>query len=84
MAKNKEPTKEETPKVPSSATVLLMFATIADTTWRMFVPIIGLVILGVWLDNLWHTKPWLTVAGTVLGIIISFALIVQQMKRNED
>lgn len=84
MAKNKEPIKEETPKVPSSATVLLMFATIADTTWRMFVPIIGLVILGVWLDNLWHTKPWLTVAGTVLGIIISFALIVQQMKRNED
>ncbi len=80
MAKNKEPTKEETPKVPSSATVLLLFGTIADTTWRLFVPTLLGVIIGLMVDNHFATKPWFTVVGVIAGALLAFELVYLQMK----
>lgn len=64
---------------PSSATVLIL--SIADTTWRMFVPIIGLLLLGRMADDLWHTGHVWMALGTVTGIIISGLLIKQQLER---
>ena len=83
----KRKSKKAISEVPSNATVLLLFGTIADTTWRMFVPIIGLVGLGVWMDNTVGTKPWLTVGGTIVGVIIATVLVVHQVNkinRNEE
>lgn len=58
-------------KTPSekSSTVVLM--TIADTTWRMFVPSIGFTFLGIWLDAKYGTLPWLMFSGIVVGFLVA-------------
>lgn len=81
MPKVKRSTKEDVSEVPSPATVLFLFGTIADTTWRMFVPIVGLAILGVWLDNTIHTKPWLTMIGIIIGMVAASILIIRQINK---
>jgi F0F1-type ATP synthase assembly protein I len=47
----------------------------------MFVPSIGLTLLGVWLDGKWQTKPWLMMSGIALGVVFAFALVRQQLRR---
>lgn len=66
---------------PAKSTVILLFMIAADTTWRMFVPIIGGTALGVWADNVFATKPWATIAGITVGIAIAAWLVHQQMNR---
>jgi F0F1-type ATP synthase assembly protein I len=66
---------------PAQSTVLLLLATIADTTWRMFGPILGGVFLGIWLDHSWNSKPAATVACLVLGTALAAWLIVLQLRR---
>ena len=58
---------------------LMLFAVIADTTWRMFVPSIGLTLLGVWLDSEWRMKPWFMISGIVVGTIAAIALVRRQI-----
>ena len=66
--------------VPSKNTALLVFGTIADTTWRMFVPAVGGAILGALADRAWGTKPWLTIVGITLGVVIAGLLVWLQLK----
>jgi F0F1-type ATP synthase assembly protein I len=56
----------------------------ADTTWRMFVPTIGLLMVGRKLDTSLQTKPWCMLTGAALGGVIAWLLIKKQvtMKRN--
>lgn len=56
----------------------------ADTTWRMFVPTIGLLLLGRALDARYGTKPWGMVAGIILGTIIATMLVKRQLTRTGD
>ena len=63
---------------PTSSTALLLLGTFADTTWRMLVPSVGLTLIGVWLDSMWGTKPWLMVLGIVIGSIGAVLLVKQQ------
>jgi hypothetical protein len=72
---------DATPTPPDRTTVILLLGTIGSTTWRMFVPIIGLTIAGVYGDNMLATKPWLTIAGITLGIIIAGFLVKDQIKK---
>lgn len=69
-------TPEEPPK---QSTVLLLLGTIADTTWRMFVPIVGLLMLGVWVDKTYGSLPWATISLTILGIAIAAELVRRQL-----
>lgn len=64
---------------PSPATVLIL--SIADTTWRMFLPIVGLLLLGRAADDAWHTGHLWMAIGTIVGIVISGLLIKQQLER---
>ena len=72
---------DKIPTPPDVSTVVLLIGTIGDTTWRMFVPTIGLTLLGVYGDNLLQMKPWLTVAGIILGTLIATLLIRNQLKK---
>ena len=65
----------------SSSTVILMALTIADTTWRMFVPTVGFTIGGLLLDKAWHTTPWVMIAGIVVGTLVAVWLVRMQMKK---
>ena len=71
-------TPDQPPK--QNSTVLLLLGTIADTTWRMFVPIIGLLLLGVWADKSFGTLPWLMILGLVCGIAIASELVRRQLQ----
>lgn len=69
---------QKTPPKSSSTVVLL---TIADTTWRMFVPSVGMTFAGLWLDAKLHTTPWLLFAGSILGLIVAALAVRIQYKR---
>ena len=69
-----------TPKQPpKNSTVVLLLGTIADTTWRMFVPVIGLLLFGVWADKRFDTLPWATTVFTLIGIATAVQLIRRQL-----
>jgi hypothetical protein len=69
------------PVPPTKSTVVLLLGTIADTTWRMFIPTIGLTIAGVYSDKAFSLKPWLTIAGIILGSTIAGLLVARQLKK---
>jgi hypothetical protein len=68
---------------PDSSTVILLLLTLADTTWRLFVPSVGLTIAGLLLDKQFGTKPWLMITGVILGVLIAILLIRMQLKKVE-
>lgn len=66
---------------PATSTVILLLGTIGDTTWRMFVPTIGLMVAGLLADKRLHTTPWIMVVGMVLGTYLAYVLVRRQIKR---
>lgn len=72
--------EDENPTPPERSTVVLLLNTIGDTTWRMFVPTVGLLLVGLWADDQIGTKPWLTVSGILLGTLLAGLLIRNQLR----
>ena len=70
-----------TTKEPSALSApMLIFATALDTTWRAFVPTLGGVFLGIWLDHLFSIAPTATIICLIVGVVTSALLIAQQLK----
>lgn len=69
------------PKSHDASTVILLLGIAADTTWRMFVPVIGLTALGIWGDRSFMTKPWLTITGLAIGTVLATLLVRQQLRK---
>ena len=76
-------------KTDNSATLLMK--TMVGTTWRVFLPTIGLTLLGLWLDNvILNMKPWLTFGGIAIGVIVAAVLVwlqvakIKQQESNND
>lgn len=57
-----------------------LIASMADTTWRMFVPTIGLLLVGNALDGNYKTKPWLMLLGAAVGGLIATHLVRRQLR----
>jgi hypothetical protein len=72
---------EKKPSPPEQSTVILLLGTIGDTTWRMFVPTIGLTVLGLVADKQLHTTPWLMTIGIVAGASLAYVLVRRQIKK---
>jgi hypothetical protein len=66
---------------PNSSTVILLLLTMADTTWRLFVPTVGLTVLGLVLDKQFATTPWLMIVGVVIGTVLAVLLVKLQLKK---
>jgi len=62
---------------------LYLITSMADTTWRMFVPTVGLLLVGNALDERFDTKPWLLLAGVAIGGCISALLIKRQLAKGK-
>lgn len=75
---------DEKPKPPEKSAALILFATAADTTWRMFVPTLGGTLIGLWLDGQWKTEPLCSLAGLGIGIGITALLVRQQYKKANE
>lgn len=74
--------KSKSPTPPGRSAVVLLLADIASTTWRMFVPTVGGMSVGYFADKAYDTKPWLFVAGLVLGIVVAALLVTSQLKKS--
>ena len=71
---------ERTPRPPKdSSTAMLLLGTIADTTWRMFVPIIGGLFLGLWIDTTLKTLPLAMIGLTIIGTLLAITLVRRQL-----
>lgn len=68
-------------KKTEADTTSLMMQTIIGTTWRMFVPTIGLTLVGLSIDMMVGTRPWMTISGICLGFAGAFALVWLQILR---
>jgi len=66
---------------PAISTVILLLGTIADTTWRMFIPTIGLLVLGLLIDRRLHTTPWIMILGLLVGTYLAYVLVQRQIKK---
>ena len=74
--------KGESPKQPVQNPVILLLGIAGDTTWRMFVPVVGGAIAGIWADRSFGTKPWLTVAAISVGVTIAALLVRKQLQKD--
>jgi hypothetical protein len=68
-----------TAKVPRAGTALLILGTIADTTWRMFVPPLALLAIAMIYGGE-HKLAW-ALAAVVLGFALAIALVYVQYKK---
>lgn len=76
--KDEKPIAESGNKQSSNAVI---WGTIGDTTWRMFVPTILGIVGGFEADQALHTLPWLTFVGMIVGGIFAGVLVRRQLRR---
>ena len=72
--------RDKSPPPPDTSTVILLLGTIADTTWRMFVPTLLGATIGYWADTKFSSDPWLGLVGLVVGVLFTTVLIRKQLK----
>lgn len=64
-----------------SGAMMILARTMIGTMWRMFLPTIGLTLLGLWLDNVSGLKMRWLLAGIISGAIISVILVALQIAK---
>jgi len=64
-----------------SGAMMILARTMIGTMWRMFLPTIGLTLLGLWLDNVSRMKMRWLLAGIISGAIISVILVALQIAK---
>lgn len=64
-----------------SGAMMILARTMIGTMWRMFLPTIGLTLLGLWLDNVSGMKMRWLLAGIISGAIISAILVALQIAK---
>ncbi len=78
------PKTDNTPQSDSAPDALIvLIRDMADTTWRMFMPIVGLLLVGRYADSRWDTKPFMMLLGALLGAVIAAALIKRQLRKGQ-
>lgn len=65
----------------NSGAMMILARTMIGTMWRMFLPTIGLTLLGLWLDNISGMKMRWLLAGIISGAIISVILVALQIAK---
>ena len=64
-----------------SGAMMILARTMIGTMWRMFLPTIGLTLLGLWLDNVSGMKMRWLLAGVISGAVISVILVALQIAK---
>ena len=77
----RSPKQGDDHQLPPKASTVLLMLTIADTTWRLFVPLVGFTIAGLLLDKKLETKPWIMIISIILGAVIAYLLVQAQLKK---
>jgi hypothetical protein len=77
---DKNDRKREREGTQNRALILSIVRSMGEVTWRMILPSILLVPLGLWADLRFKTVPWLTLGGLVVGLGLSITLVRQQLR----
>ena len=75
---------EQTVGAPSEASPerqLRVGQELADTTWRITVPVLLFAGVGIIADRAWGSKPWATLLGTVIGLAVAGLLVKRQLDK---
>lgn len=84
MPKHNAKTEQVTTASPSPSSPprqLRVGYELADTTWRMTVPVVLFACLGIVIDRSIGSKPWVTLLGVVIGFVVAVFLIKKQLER---
>ncbi len=57
---------------------------IADTTWRMTIPVVIFAFIGIFIDVKLDSKPWVTLLGVAVGFYFAYVLIRKQIKASQE
>lgn len=86
-AASKTTKKDHTVAVPADASSprqLRVGQELADTTWRIAVPVLLFAGVGIVADRTWGSKPWVTLLGTAIGFVAAALLVKRQLARWPD
>lgn len=61
----------------TSSSTQIIVGTFLDTTWRMFVPVLGFTLLGWMIDKALMTRPIGILSGLAIGVLDSAFLTVR-------
>ncbi len=75
---NRDQPTTETPQAENQ--VLIVFGDIIETTWRIFLPLVGMAVCGIYADMSFNTIPWYTLSSMAVGGVIAALLVRQQLK----
>jgi F0F1-type ATP synthase assembly protein I len=75
----KNPTEQHPANTPPQK--LRVGRELADTTWRMAVPVVLFAGLGIVADRSLGSKPWLTLLGVIVGFACAGLLVKRQLDR---
>lgn len=67
-----------------SSPSMVVYATIADTTWRMFVPVFAGALVGYGLDRVLSTRPVGVLSGTFIGVAVAVLLVYLQYQSTKQ
>ena len=78
---------QKKPRVPSGAmlTVVRLYSVVLGAVLAFGTEVVLFILLGHWLDTRWDCQPWLTIAGSVLGLglgLYQLVLAVRWLLRN--
>ena len=59
---------------------MVIVFTALDTTWQMFVPILGGLFVGIGLDKVFNVVPIATILCLIVGTGITILLVTQQLR----
>lgn len=76
--------RQPRPDSPPPPPQVWVIREIADTTWRMTVPVVIFAFIGIYCDIKFQTKPWLTLLAVVIGFYFAIILVKQQINRSKD
>lgn len=54
---------------------------LADTTWRITVPVLVFALPGLLADRSFGSAPWATLAGMLIGLVFAALLVKRQIDR---
>lgn len=69
----------KSPDKPAPVSMGTIALDLLNTAWRIAVPVLIFSVAGIFADKHWHTAPWITLLGLVVGFVFAGLLIKQQI-----
>jgi F0F1-type ATP synthase assembly protein I len=76
--------KTEFKDAKNSISELHILRELAETTWRIALPVVIFAVIGIIGDLHFRTRPWLTLSSVVVGFIIAGILVKRQIVLSEE